>query len=261
VASYNIRCLNEGDDQKGNGWEVRCPVIADLVRFHDFDIWGAQEVVMRKQLDDLLAALPEYGYTGVGRDDGKNRGEASTIFFKKDRFELLKSGDFWLSEDTTKPNKGWDAAFPRICSWGQFRDKASGKTFWFFNLHMDHRGVVARTESSKLVLAKIREMCGTQPVILVGDFNVDQRNESYKLIAESGLLRCAYEIAPIRYAHNATAPGFNLQRAGSDSRIDHIFVSKDFKVERYGILTDTYASKEGQRFPSDHFPVKVVVSY
>jgi len=260
VATYNIRLYNAGDIKNGNGWDVRCPVVADLIRFHDFDIWGGQEVV-HNQLNDLLAALPEYHYTGVGRDDGKTRGEYSPIFYKKDRFDLLKSGNFWLSEKTDTPNKGWDAACIRICSWGQFKDKESGKVFWAFNLHMDHVGTVARAESAKLVLAKVREMCEGQPTILMGDFNVDQRNESYKLIAESGLLRDAYEICAVRYAYNGTFNNFDVQH-NSDSRIDHIFVTKDFKVERYGILTDTYFPKGGPlRLPSDHYPVKVVVCF
>jgi len=260
VATYNIRLYHAGDTRNGNGWGVRCPVVANLVRFHDFDIWGAQEV-MHNQLNDLLAALPEYHYTGVGRDDGKTRGEYSPIFYKKDRFDLLKSGNFWLSEQTDKPNKGWDAACIRICSWGQFKDKEIGKTFWMFNLHMDHVGTVARAESVKLVLATIREMCGDSPVILAGDFNVDQRSPIYTQLATSGLLRDAYEICEIRYAYNGTFNAFNPQH-NSDSRIDHIFVTKDFKVERYGILTDTYFPPGGPlRLPSDHYPVKVVVCF
>jgi endonuclease/exonuclease/phosphatase family metal-dependent hydrolase len=211
-------------------------------------------------LDDLLAVLPGYGHISAGRDDGKAKGEASPIFYKTSRFEVLKSGHFWLSEQPDRPSKGWDAALNRICTWGQFKDKESGKAFWFFNLHMDHVGVVARAESAKLVLAKIKEICGAEPVILTGDFNVDQRNESYTLIAESGLLRCAYETAVVRYAHSGTFNAFNTQ-VTSDSRIDHIFVSKDFTVERYGILTDTYVPQEGPpRLPSDHYPVKVVLS-
>ena len=259
VGTYNIRLYNDGDTKKGDGWAVRCPAVSSLVRFHDFDIWGAQEVV-HNQLLDLLAALPEYGYTGVCRDDGKTKGEASPIFYKKSRFELLKDGHFWLSEQTDTPNKGWDAACIRICSWGEFKDKESGKAFWFFNLHMDHIGVVARAESAKLVLARIRSMTCGQPVILTGDFNVDQHNPGYKLIAESGLLRDAYEICAVRYAPNGTFNNFNPQCV-TDSRIDHIFVTEDFKVERYGILTDTYAPKEGPpRLPSDHYPVKAVLT-
>jgi hypothetical protein len=109
VASYNVRNSNPNDAKAGNGWEQRCPVLTQLITFHDFDIFGAQEV-KHNQLEDMLNALPAYNYIGVGRDDGKTKGEYAPIFYRKDKFKLLKSGNFWLSEDTTKPNKGWDAA-------------------------------------------------------------------------------------------------------------------------------------------------------
>lgn len=279
VGSYNIRNNNSGDREKGNGWERRCPVIASMIQFYEFDIWGSQEV-LDGQLKDLLSSLPEYDYVGVGRDDGKTKGEYAPIFYKKDRFKKLKSGDFWLSEQTDHPNKGWDAALPRICSWVQLQDKKTKKKFWFFNLHMDHVGVQARSESAKLVLAKIKEMCKKEPVILTGDFNVDQTNDSYALLHDSGVFHDSYEVAGIRYALNGTFNAFNPNLM-TDSRIDHIFVSPTFKVKKYGVLTDSYRSpkeevknvKEGDfpkevsfknyeaRMPSDHFPVLVELGF
>lgn len=279
VGSYNIRNDNAGDARNGNGWQQRCPVIAQLLTFNDFDIWGSQEV-LHNQLEDMLQAMPQYDYIGVGRDDGQTKGEYAPIFYKKDKFRLLKSGNFWMAEDTTYPNKGWDAALPRICTWGQFRDKEGKFNFWFFNLHMDHVGVEARRESAKLVLARIKEMCGKDPVILTGDFNVDQTNESYHLLNESGILRDSYEDAPVKYALNGTFNAWNANLK-SDSRIDHIFISPNFTAERYGILTDTYRlpktvadsdPQAGQspktspndyeaRLPSDHFPVKVILKF
>ena len=279
VASYNIRNANEGDSIKGNGWHQRCPVISQLVSFYDFDVWGSQEV-KHSQLNDMLSNMPQYGYIGVGRDDGKTKGEYSPIFYKKDKFTVLKSGDFWLSEDTTKPNKGWDAALPRICSWGHFKDKKSGLKFWFFNLHMDHVGVIARKESAKLVLKKIQEMCGKEPVILTGDFNFDQTSEGYTTITSSNILTDSYERAEICYALNGTFNSFNPNLM-TTSRIDHIFVSPIFSVKKYGVLTDTYrgevensetiqgddAPKEISfhkyiaRMPSDHFPIMAELEY
>ncbi|MDR1880494.1 MAG: endonuclease/exonuclease/phosphatase family protein [Tannerellaceae bacterium] len=255
VASYNIRNENPGDAERGNGWKQRCPVICNQVQFYDFDLFGAQEV-LHGQVDDMLAGLPEYAYTGVGRDDGKTGGEYVPIFYKKEKFELLRSGHFWLSETTDTPNKGWDAALPRICTWGLF--DMQGRTFWCFNLHMDHIGVKARSESAKLVLSKIREMCGNDPAILMGDFNVDQRNESYALLQASDILDDTYEKAHIRYALNGTFNGFDPD-VKTDDRIDHIFVTASFEAVRYGILTDTYRSPSGgkARTPSDHFPVMV----
>lgn len=279
VASYNIRNANQSDSINGNGWHQRCPVITQLVSFYDFDIWGAQEVLNR-QLNDLLAGLPQYTSVGVGRDDGKTKGEYAPIFYKKDKITLLKSGDFWLSEQTDHPNKGWDAALPRICSWGYFKDKKSGLKFWFFNLHMDHVGVVARSESSKLVLKKIQEMCGKEPVILTGDFNVDQTHEGYDILTASPLLTDSYERATVRYALNGTFNSFDPNLM-TDSRIDHMFVSPAFDVLKYGVLTDTYRGKTNNtasikgkdapqeisfqqyeaRTPSDHFPIMAVLKY
>lgn len=274
VASYNIRLKNSGDSIKGNGWYQRCPVICKLIEFNDFDIFGAQEVT-HPQLVDMLKALPGYAYVGVGRDDGKTGGEYSPVFYKRDKFKLLKSGTFWLSTITDVPNKGWDAALPRICTWGNFEDIQSGVKFWFFNLHMDHVGVQARSESAKLVLAKIKEMVSeTEFVILTGDFNVDQTNESYKLLATSSVLKDSYENAAIRYALNGTFNNFDIN-IKTDSRIDHIFTSHSVNILRYGILTDMYwadsldTSEKSEpqrkvsqcRIPSDHYPVKVELSF
>ncbi len=278
VGTYNIRYDNKDDKEKGNGWERRCPILSQQVLFNDFDIWGAQEV-LHNQLNDLLKTLPQYAYIGVGRDDGKNEGEYAPIFYKKDRFKLLKSGNFWLAENTEYPNKGWDAALPRICTWGQFRDLKKKKNTWFFNIHFDHVGVEARKQSALLLLKKIKEMCGKDAVILTGDFNVDQTNESYKLLAGSGVLYDTYETTAIRYALNGTFNSFKSDRL-TNSRIDHIFVSDRFKVDRYGILTDSYRTPKNNElldagdFPkeafsieaevrmiSDHYPIKVMLYY
>ena len=280
VATFNIRNANGGDSINGNGWGQRCPYIAQLVQFHGFEIFGTQEGKYH-QLQDLKAAMPGYDYIGVGRDDGKQAGEFSAIFYKTDRFEVLEHGDFWLSPETDHPNKGWDAALPRICTWGKFKEKNSGFEFIYFNLHMDHIGVQARSESAKLILQKVKEQPSHIPVILSGDFNVDQTNESYALLNNSGVMRDAYEMADLRYAPNVTFNGFHPDRM-TTSRIDHIFLSDDFQVLKYGILTDTYrtpvkesAEKEKNgnfpkevsmqkyeaRMPSDHFPVMIIVEF
>ena len=278
VATYNLRNANGGDSTNGNGWGQRYLYIAQIVQFHGFDIFGTQEGKY-PQLQDLRQAMPGYDYIGVGRDDGKQAGEHSAIFYRTDKFEVLEHGDFWLSEITDRPNKGWDAVLPRICTWGEFRDKQTGFTFLFFNLHMDHVGVQARAESAKLILKKIKEFPKRLPAILTGDFNVDQTSESYKLLDGSGIMRDSYEIADFRYAPNGTFNGFHPDRK-TDSRIDHLFLTKEFEVKKYGILTDTYRSevKESAQkeqngnfpkevslskyealTPSDHFPVMIVV--
>lgn len=277
-ATYNVRNANRGDSIAGNGWGQRYPYIALQIQFNGFDIFGTQEA-KHHQLEDLKKAMPKYDYIGIGRDDGKLAGEFSAIFYRTDKFEVLEHGDFWLSTETTFPNKGWDAALPRICTWGKFRDKQTGFTFLFYNLHMDHVGVKARAESAKLILKKMKEFPTELPAILTGDFNVDQNNESYTLLDQSGIMRDSYQIADLRYAPNGTFNGFHPDRK-TDSRIDHLFVTKEFSVQRYGILTDTYRSEAPEkpqaeqngnfpkevsmtkyiaRTPSDHFPVMIVV--
>ncbi|MFV0606505.1 MAG: endonuclease/exonuclease/phosphatase family protein [Niabella sp.] len=280
VATYNVRFENIGDVKKGNGWEQRCPIISQLIRFHDFDIFGAQEV-RYKQLNDLLERLDGYSFVGVGRTDGKTGGEYSPIFYKPQLFELLDSGTFWLSTTPHVPSIGWDAALPRICSWGKFKIKGTAKVFWFFNLHMDHIGEQARLESTKLIISKINTMCVNEPVILTGDFNLNQNSEGYKLIGNLTKLHDSFAVSELCYALNGTTNAFNPNRK-TDTRIDHIFLSNDFVTYRYGILTDTYRTAIndstqnikpdslykyapiGQyeiRLPSDHYPVLVEVGF
>lgn len=259
VATYNIRYENKGDEKNGNGWKQRGPVVCQLIQFHDFDIFGSQEV-LKSQLDAMLNAMPEYDYIGVGRDDGKDKGEFSPIFYKRSLFNLLDFGTFWLSEKTDRPNTGWDASLPRVCTWGKFEMKEGCRSFWLFNLHLDHRGVVARQESAKLVLDRILSMCNGEPVILMGDFNITQLDESYIMLNTSGILKDVYDTAEIRYALNGTSNNFNPNLI-SDKRIDHIFITNHFKAKRYGVLTDTYRSTPGntEEFNSSNFPVEVTM--
>ena len=255
VGTYNIRYENQGDYKKGNGWKQRCPVVCAQINFQHPDVLGTQEV-LAEQLDDMKALLTDYDYIGVGRDDGKRKGEHTVIFYDRKTIRLLQQGHFWLSETPDKPGLGWDAACTRICTWGKFRSRKAGKTFYFFNLHMDHVGIVARRESAKLVVNRIKEIAKGAPVILTGDFNVDQHDTIYSIFTTSGLLNDSYEHSKQRFAENGTFNGFNPDRK-TDSRIDHVFVSPCFNVMRYGILTNCYWSDNGNRLPSDHYPVFV----
>ena len=253
VATYNLRYDNRGDS--GNLWVNRAPVQANLIRFHDFDVVGIQEGLIN-QLEDLSKTLPQYARYGIGRDDGKASGEHSAIYFKKDKFKLLNSGDFWLSQTPDKPGKGWDATCcNRICSWVQLQDIASKKKFYFFNVHFDHQGVIARIESAKLMIEKIKAIAGNNPVVFTGDLNGGRNSDCYKYIANAGIIKDSHELAAFPYENNASFNSFRTPR-GMEV-IDHIFVTKQFKVKKWGILTDTYFGK----YPSDHFPVMAVVNF
>ena len=254
VGTYNIRYKNKDDSIKGNVWTKRCQVMCDQINFESPDVLGMQEVLVG-QLHDFQRLLDNYSYIGVGRDDGNEAGEYAAIFYKNDRVKLLDSGNFWLNETPDVPKLGWDAACIRICTWGKFKDLRTKKKFYFFNLHMDHVGIVARREAAKLVVSRIKEMAQDAPVVLTGDFNVDQTDEIYGFFAHSGILKDSYENARIRFAENGTFNSFKVETK-TDSRIDHIFVSPSFKVEAYGLRTDSYWAK-GRRNLSDHYPVFV----
>lgn len=281
LATYNLRLSNQGDSVSGNGWGPRLPYVASLIRFHEFDLFGTQEGKYH-QLEGLKAELPGYTYIGVGRDDGKIAGEFAAIFYNTEKFDLLDTGDFWLSEHPDVPGElGWDAACPRVCTWGKFRIKESGFTFIYYNLHMDHIGVQARAESARMILDRIQENPEKLPTILTGDFNINQENEAFKLLDESGILNDAYRIARLRYINSATYNAFSLNRYQDLERIDHLFLTAEFSVRKYGVLTDSYRAlkteKEREvlsglsqeeasnpyiaRNPSDHYPVMAVVEY
>lgn len=252
VATYNLRYNTPHDG--ANAWPNRKENVKALVRYHDFDLFGTQEA-LHGQLTDV-AELPEFDFLGAGRDDGKEAGEHSAIFYRKNRFKAIQSGNFWLSETPDKPGKGWDATCcNRICSWAKFSDLKTKKTFYFFNVHFDHQGVVARRESGKLVVQKIKEIAKNEPVILTGDFNSTPETEQIQTIQT--LLNDAHRITKTSpYGPEGTFNAFKFDAPMKD-RIDYIFLSKQFDVLKYGVLTDA----NQQRYPSDHQPVvaKVVL--
>lgn len=254
VATFNLRFDNKNDS--GNLWIDRMKPVANLIRFHDFDIVGVQEALVN-QLNDVSNALPEYALYGKGRDDGKTGGEHSSIFFKKDKYTLLNKGDFWLSETPNVPGKGWDVTCcNRITSWVYLQDKKSGKKFYVFNTHYDHQGQIARRESSKLILSKIKAIAGKDPAILTGDFNADRNSEPYQLLKNSALLHDSYHDVKYPYENNSSFNNFG-RSIKQEGVIDHIFLTNQLKAFKWGILTDTYMGK----YPSDHFPVMADVKW
>ncbi len=251
IATYNIRLITSAD-QGERAWTNRLPWVKRIIQKYDFDICGTQEG-FKSQIYDILT-MGNYDYIGVGRDDGKDKGETSAILFKKEKFEVLDKGSFWLSETPDQVSKGWDANINRIVSWGKFKDIETGKEFFFFNAHYDHQGKTAQYESSKLVLTKIEEIAGENPVFYTGDLNVQPTSDTVKIIVDSGLLWDSRHssLEPI-YGTEGTFHGYNLD-GKTTNRIDYIFVSKTIKVIKYGVINDDI---ELNKFSSDHFPVLV----
>ncbi len=252
ILSYNIRYNNPGDGI--NAWPNRIDMVSGLLNFHEPDIFGLQEA-LHEQIVDLKKGLPGFKWFGVGRDDGKQAGEYSPIFFNTSKFILVENGHFWLSENCDKPGLGWDAACTRICTWGKFQSKVTGKQFFVLNTHFDHRGKEARKNSAILIQEKISELTKNNdlPVILTGDFNLTPESEPISLLRK--YMSDSRDISEEKpYGPIGTFNGFKLD-AQLENRIDYIFVKGEIKVLKYAALSDN----SEKRMPSDHLPVFVKV--
>jgi len=258
VMSFNIRYDNPGDRE--NTWGNRKEMVTETIRFHEIDIAGLQEALY-SQVEDLEARLLEYGWFGVGRDDGRKKGEYAPIFYLKSRFKVLDQSTFWLSESPEVPGKlGWDAVCPRIVTWGKFKDRSTGKVLFVFNTHFDHVGEKARSQSSGLLLSKIEELAGDHPVALTGDFNCTSDDEPYFILTrnQDGVrsLSDTHSISQtIPYGSTQTFNGFKNELR-PDYRIDFIFVRDISRVFRHGVISE----KWNGRFVSDHYPVMAEIS-
>lgn len=254
IATFNLRMDTPSDGE--NAWFHRKDMVNDLICFYGFDLFGTQEGFTH-QLNDILR-LSDYRFIGVGRDDGKDAGEHCAIFYRSDRFKVLDQGDFWLSEHPEKPGRGWDGTCcNRICTWGKFEDLKNHKQFYFFNVHYEYEGDVARRESSNLMISRIKSIAGNQPVFLTGDFNAFPTEEPIRILNDSGFLNDSYKItkeAP--FGPVCTYHGYD-STIKTEERLDYIWVTDSIQIDKYGVLTNTLYGHT----PSDHFPVMVVAEF
>lgn len=259
VMSFNIR-YGLGKDGE-NHWDKRAYLVEDTIKSFDPDLLGIQEA-LRFQADFLQEALPEYGFHGVGRADGVEKGEYVPVMYKKDRFQHVDSGHFWLSETPkTAGSKSWDSSFSRMVSWVQLRDKSeNGSNIIFLNTHFDHRGQTARLESARLIRKYLEDkMDKGIPFIVTGDFNTTEDGQPYQELV-SGINGNKIEITDsFRQAHSQRNPNeasfgrWVGERTGS--RIDWILHSQEFTTLQSII---NYTNERG-RYPSDHYPVQSIL--
>lgn len=242
VLSFNVLCYGN----QTHFWTKRAPKVIQVIKEADPDSFGVQEA-HKEWMDVLCAGLPEYSYVGVGRDDGKEKGEYSAVFYKKDKFEVADSGTFWLSETPDKPGKGWDAVCVRVCSWAKLVEKATGKTYVHMNTHLDHVGVTARVEGVKMIKEKAASFNGL-PVVCTGDFNIDQDTDCYVEMV-SGNMVDARKVSPDT-DDSFTFHGFKPARI--KHIIDFVFIDKNsVKPIAFKVIN----KKIGNRFYSDHYAV------
>ena len=247
VMSYNIR-LSSGTMAADSiyHWEHRKQASLNLMHEEKPTVFGLQEACP-DQMDYMTKNLPEYGHIGVGRDDGKRKGEFMSIFYLKDEVELIDGGTFWLSETPDEVSKGWDAACFRTCTWTKLKVKATGKKFVYLNTHLDHMGKVAREESIKLIVKRAEELAGESlPVFITADFNSPTSNAIFKPMQEAMLdARIEAPVTDERGTLNCwgtTPPGVV---------IDHIFY-RGAEAQKFEVLRD---KDYGAPYVSDHYPV------
>ena len=252
VMSYNIRYASPNDGP--NLWQNRKDDMIQTLLEIKPNLIGLQEVV-HSQLTDLTLGMKEYSYVGVGRKDGKTKGEYSPILYQKNNLKLLDSNTFWLSETPDQISIGWDAALERVCTYARFLDLKTGKEFWLFNTHFDHVGVKARANAARLILAKIESLNKAKlAVIITGDFNLEPEEEPIKI------MQMAFEDVQKQLSKKAvnygTFTGFDSENYG-DRRIDYIF-QKGF----YLIHADhPWLKTKDKLWVSDHHPVLAQLSF
>ena len=245
--SYNIR-LNTSSDGE-NAWPNRKDFLRTQVLFFAPDFLGVQEATP-EQMTHLKSVLKDYMSIGQGRD-GVNKGEFSAIFYNTKRFKLEENHMFWLSESPEHISKGWDAAYPRVCTYGLFTDLETSKKIWVFNTHLDHKGHQAQLQGMKLIQDTIAKVnTANYPVILTGDFNVEPDSELITNLSKS--MVNTQDLADLIYGPKGTFSGFKFHEPVTRT-IDYIFTSKPakIKVTKHAVLSDS----DNLKYPSDHFPI------
>ena len=246
MMTYNLRYNNPGDGE--NQWSLRKEYLKDQIRFYEPDILGIQEGVF-EQVQYLDNQLDNYTYVGVGRDDGKTKGEFSALFFKKE-WQVEEQNTFWLSETPDEVSVGWDASMERVCTFARL--KRDDVILWVFNTHFDHIGTEARKNSVTLILEKIKHYAQDDLVILMGDLNLEPEAAPIQMLKSS--LNDSHDIAEVRFGPTGTFNGFDFSKPVT-RRIDYIFTHKNLTVKKFGILSDS----KDMKYPSDHLPVIITI--
>ena len=248
VMSYNIRCGSCEAVDSPNYWKKRKYLVAHLIKNHNPDIIGLQEAEIN-QVEDLVEMLDDYSWIGVGREDGKEKGETTAILFRHQRFSLQGQQTLWLSQTPQQVSRGWDASYRRTLSIAKLMDTSTQQSLFVFNTHFDNDGELARQESAKLLLAEVAKLEAQGNVVVTGDFNFKASSPAYATITQS--------LADAEKASTSPATGgtktFNGfgENKEPDNKIDFIFVKKSAEVLSHRVDTTTY----NELYPSDHFPV------
>ncbi|MCF8259252.1 MAG: endonuclease/exonuclease/phosphatase family protein [Melioribacteraceae bacterium] len=249
IISFNIRYGSADDGD--NSWEFRKSILFEYLKSRNVDIIGAQEV-LDFQIDEILEQLPNMDYVGVGREDGKNSGEYSPIFYNKNKFKLMDGNTFWFSDTPdVVASKSWGNNYTRICTWAKFKTPKGEESIFVFNVHLDHESQNSREKSVDLLITKISEIAGVNPVIITGDFNAGESNPAILNMKNNFV-----DTYRIKNPKTEVVGTFN-EWIGEDSKekLDYVFVNNRLSVAEAAI---NKFNRNG-KYPSDHFPVSASV--
>lgn len=249
IGTFNIRYDNPEDGI--NCWSMRKDSIYHFLSKEQPDVIGLQEVLCH-QLQNLLTAMPNYKSVGVGRDDGKTKGEYAPILYRKDKYQLLNSSTFWLSEHPDSVSRGWDAACTRIATWALLKDKLTGKKFFILNTHFDHVGIQARRQSALLILKRIQKLAGNYPALITGDLNISDEEEAYQIITSNVfVLKDCWKATLQKEGPEYTFQDFGKRPKDKCKKIDFIFVTPEITVTHAEVIS---SMRNNSIYLSDHNP-------
>lgn len=250
IMSFNIRYGGLGVLTAADRYEM----VEETIRKSQADSFGVQEATPSWMRYLKKALADKYDYVGVGRDNGKNMGEYSAVFYLKDKYKAVDSGTFWLSETPDTPSKGWDASCKRVCTWIVLEDILTGEKYVHINAHFDHKGQAARINSVDMIVEKAKQYSDL-PVVFTADMNIEEGNDLYKRMIDSNVLRDtkyeAEDTMDYLTFHNM------IPSAHEESILDYVMINDRFEAEAYRVVTagidDVYVS--------DHFPVYADIEF
>ncbi len=243
IMSFNIRCLNVGSDS----WEDRIGIVSETFLKSEADSIGIQEGTPEWMATLKNTVSEKYAFVGQGRD-GLDEGEYSAIFYLKDKYDVVDSGTFWLSNTPDEMSRGWDASMNRICTWAIFKNKETGKEYVHMNSHFDHIGTIAQKNSAALISERAKTF-GDMPIVFTADMNVKENSTAYDTMTTLGVFKDTKREAPdtmdyLTY-HN-TKPQNHQGHV-----LDYVMINDNLSALSYKVVT---AGIDG-RYVSDHFPI------
>ena len=234
---------------KNMRWDIRKQYVINIIRLHQPDIIGVQELTPKIKLQ-LSEILPEYTFIGQSRNRFSQwMNEHTDIGFRADLFDCIKQDTFWLSSHPDrKGSRIWTSIFPRICTKVQLKLKSTDQDFLIYNTHLDHLIPHSRRREMSVLMNNMqKEKESNLPMILMGDFNTTLNSRTLQQLTQSTLgMRCIYT----SHMHNTIHRGTGKTNQNKQP-IDYIFISDCLDVITYEIITTQFNGL----YPSDHYPI------